>query len=266
MSVVLYHIIRYRRQVVRTNLMNSFPEKSLQEIKRIEKKFYVHLCDLVVEAIKMFSITEKEISERFTAENTEVVNDLLPFGKNIVLAGGHLNSWEYLALFGNRLTKFRMGGVYKALANPFFEKKMRAARGKFGTLLIPTTSVYDFFDQQHDEPVVMIFATDQSPPRPHKAYWTTFLNQETGVQTGAERFARKHEMPVVYGALMKRKRGFYTIIFEPICKHPDELPEPNAILEKATRLLEKRIREQPEYWLWSHRRWKHKNPSHATNE
>lgn len=266
MSLVLYYLVRYRRKVVRTNLTNSFPEKSPGEIQVIERKFYVHLCDLVVEAIKMFSITEKEISQRFVAENIEVLDRLLPMGKDVILAGGHLNSWEYLALYGNRLTKFRMGGVYKALANDFFERQMRKARGKFDTLLIPTTAVYDFFDQTREEPVVMIFATDQSPPRPHKAYWTTFLNQETGVQTGAERFARKYEMPVVYGALMKRKRGYYTIIFEPICDHPDEMPKPNSILEKATRLLEARIRQQPEYWLWSHRRWKHKNPNHAEHQ
>ena len=266
MRFFIYHIFRYRRKVVRDNLVSAFPEKPISEIKRIEVKFYQHLCDLIVEAIKMFSITEKEIAARFQARNIEVLDRLLPLGKDVILTGGHLNSWEYLALYGNKLTKFRMGGVYKALANPFFEKKMRIARGKFDALLIPTTQAYDFFEQPRTEPVVMIFATDQSPPKPEKAYWTTFLNQETGVQPGAERVARKYGLPVVYGALYKDKRGFYSIGIEHICTHPDEMPEPNSIIEKATRLLEQRIREQPEYWLWSHKRWKHKNPAHARTQ
>lgn len=265
MMGVVYYLARYRRKVVRQNLLNAFPEKSLKEIKTIERKFYLHLCDLIVEAIKMFSITEKEIAARFKARNIEELDRLLPLGKDVILTGGHLNSWEYLALYGNRLTKFRMGGVYKALENSFFERKMRKARGKFDALLIPTTEVYDFFEKPRSEPVAMIFATDQSPPRPHRAYWTTFLNQETGVQPGAERFARKYGLPVVYGALYKDKRGYYSIGIEPICEHPDEMPQ-DAIIEKATRLLEHRIRQQPEFWLWSHRRWKHKKPDNAGHE
>jgi len=260
---VLYYILRYRRKIVRENLTNAFPEKSKTEIIAIEKKFYLHLCDLLVEAIKMFSISEAEISKRFVARNIEALDRFYPLGKDVVLTGGHLNSWEYLALYGNGLTKFRMGGVYKALSNKFFERKMREARGKFGVLLVPTTEAYDFFEQKRDEPLVMIFATDQSPPNPQRAYWTTFLHQETGVQPGAERVARKYGLPVVYGALYKDKRGYYSIGIEHICDHPDDMPEPNAIIEKATRLLEARIIENPEYWLWSHRRWKHKNPNHV---
>lgn len=263
-SFLLYHIIRYRRKIVRQNLLNAFPEKPLEEIKEIERKFYTHLSDLLLEAIKMFSVTEKEMRKRFVGRNMEEMDRLLPLGKDVILTGGHLNSWEYLALFGNKVTQFRMGGVYKALSNPFFERKMREARGKFGALLIPTTEAYDFFEKPREEPVAMIFATDQSPPNPQKAYWTTFLNQETGIQPGAERVARKYGLPVVYGALYKDKRGYYSIGIEHICDHPDEMPEPNAIIEKATRLLEARIKENPEYWLWSHRRWKHKNP--ARNE
>lgn len=266
MRFVLYYLVRYRRKVVRENLVNAFPEKSEKEIKAIEWKFYQHLSDLFVEAIKMFSISEEEIKKRFVAKNIEQLDNLLPLGKDVVLAGGHLNSWEYLALFGNGVTQFRMGGIYKELQNPYFERKMREARGQFGALLIPTTEAYAFFEAKREEPVVMIFATDQSPRNSEKAYWTTFLNQETGVQRGAESISRKYGLPVVYGALIKEKRGHYSIEFEPICTHPDELPEPNAIIEQATRLLEKRIEQQPEYWLWSHRRWKRKKPPHAKHQ
>ena len=266
MRFVLYYVVRYRREVVRNNLVNAFPEKSLQEIKKIEWEFYRHLADLVVEGIKMFSITEKEISKRFTGRNIEEMDRLLAKGKDVILTGGHLNSWEYLALYGNALTKYRMGGVYKALQNPYFEKKMRKAREKFGVLLVPTTEAYEFFETPRNEPVAMIFATDQSPRNPERAYWTTFLNQETGVQRGAESMARKYGLPVVYGALLKVRRGYYTIEIEPICEHPDEMPEPNAIIEKATRLLERRILEQPAYWLWSHRRWKRKKPENAQHQ
>lgn len=263
MRPVLYYLVRYRRQVVRTNLLKAFPEKSLKDLKKIEWAFYLHLCDLVVEAIKMFSITEAEISKRFVGRNMEVLDRLLPLGKDVILTGGHLNSWEYLALYGNALTTFRMGGVYKALKNPFFEKKMRQAREKFGVLLVPTEEAFTFFEKPRDTQVAMIFATDQSPRKPEKAYWTTFLNQETGVQPGAEIFARKYGLPVVYGALLKEKRGHYCIEIEHICNHPDEMPDDNAIIEKATRLLEKRILEQPQYWLWSHKRWKHKKPANV---
>lgn len=262
-AFLLYHVIRYRRKVVRNNLVNAFPDKPLNEIIAIEKKFYLHLSDLLVEAIKMFSITEAEISKRFVGRNMEDLDRLMSLKKDVILTGGHLNSWEYLALYGNGLTKFRMGGVYKSLSNPFFEKKMRQAREKFGVLLIPTEQAFQFFEQPRDEQVVMIFATDQSPRKPEKAYWTTFLNQETGVQPGAEIFARKYELPVVYGALYKDRRGYYSIGIEHICNHPDELPEQNAIIEKATRLLEARILENPEYWLWSHKRWKHKKPENV---
>lgn len=263
MCFILHRIVRYRIKVVRTNLSNSFPEKSKEELSKIENEFYHHLCDTFMESIKMFSIKENEIRERFVGENMHVLDDLLPLGKDVVLAGGHLNNWEWLALYGNQVTKFRMGGVYKALSNKFFEKKMREARGKFGVLLIPTYEAFNFFEQKRNEPVAMIFATDQSPRKPEKSYWTTFLNQETGIQPGAEIMARKYEMPVVYGALIKVKRGYYKIKMIPVCQHPDELPEKGAIMEKLTRLLETEILKAPGQWLWSHRRWKHKKPSHV---
>jgi Kdo2-lipid IVA lauroyltransferase/acyltransferase len=260
---VLYRIIGYRKKVVRENLVNSFPHRSKTEIDEIEKGFYHHLCDIFLESIKMFSITEKEMSERFVGEKMELLDNLLALNKHVILTGGHLNNWEWLALYGNRITKFRMGGVYKELSNPYFEKKMRQARGQFGALLIPTTEAYNFFLQDQDEKVAMIFATDQSPRKPENCYWTTFLNQETGIQPGAERTARKYQLPVVYGALLKVKRGYYKLRIEVICSHPDEMPQEGAILEKATRLLEAEILKTPEQWLWSHRRWKHKKPENV---
>lgn len=266
MRLLLYYVVRYRRKVVRTNLINAFPDKSITEIRTIEWEFYRHLCDQVVEAIKMFSITEAQISKRFVGKHMDKMDRFLPNGTDVILTGGHLNSWEYLALYGNALTQFRMGGVYKSLSNTFFEKKMRKAREKFGVLLVPTQDAYAFFETKRNEQVAWIFATDQSPRNPERAYWTTFLNQETGVQRGAESMARKYGLPVVYGALIKEKRGHYSIEIESICDHPDEMPEPNSIIEKATRLLENRILQQPAYWLWSHKRWKHKKPPNAQHQ
>lgn len=248
-------MIGYRRKVVFQNLQNSFPEKSKRELKSIEKKFYRHLSDLLVESIKTFTISSEEALKRLKVRNPEVTDHFYNRGKNIVGVGGHNGNWEIYAVVCALQIKHDVSAFYTPLKNKFFDKKAKESRSRFGLNLIPT-SAKDSLQISKDKPGMMIFGIDQCPKKKQRAYWLNFLNQETGVQFGAEKYAREHNLPVVFGNIHKIKRGYYEVEYKVVCEDPSELPI-GGILEKSTQYLEDIIREQPQFWLWSHKRWKY---------
>lgn len=258
---VVYHVIGYRRKVVRANISNSFPEKSNKEILAIEKEFYWHLSDLIVESLKTFDISAEDALIRMKVRNPELVNAFFDKGKSVTAIAGHNGNWELYAVACAMQLKHKTGAYYTQLSSGFFEKLMKENRCRFGLNLVPT-SVKNGLPIPSDIPTFSIFAIDQCPRLSQKAYWMEFLNQETGVQFGAEKFAREHNTPVVLGNITKVKRGYYEIEYYLICENPSELPL-GGILEKGTRLIEEKIREQPAYWLWSHKRWKHRREDYV---
>ena len=256
--IILYKIIGYRVGVVNTNLTNSFPEKSPEEIKDIRNKFYHHLCDLIVESIKLFSISEKEVKKRIIFVNPEVTDAYFDKGQSIMIVGGHCNNWEYTVV-GGLYVSHEMVALYSPLSNNFFEKKMKESRSRFGITLLSTRDAKAFFKDPPENPVMMIFGSDQSPSSSTNAYWTRFLNQDTAVLYGLEKYAKRLNYPVFYAEIRKVKRGCYEFSFELIEENPASTTY-GEISEIHVRRLEKQILENPEYWLWTHKRWKREKP------
>ena len=258
--VVLYYLIPYRKKVVMANLAKAFPEKSEAERKIICRKFYRHFCDLVLESIKNFSITDAQARKRFVTINPEVINDYAEKGQSVIVSGGHYTNWELWAISGPQVLKTTLLGIYKKLSNNYFDQKMIESRGKFGMKLVRTVDVSEYLKNNKEELKGIVLAFDQSPSDPKKCVWINFMGIETGALFGTEKFAKEYNYPVVYGRMSKVKRGYYTINYEVIGKPPYAF-ETGEILQKLHDELEKDIRKDPEYWLWTHKRWKHKRPA-----
>lgn len=258
--LVLYHMVMYRRKVVGTNLKNSFPEKSDVERKIIEKKFYRHLSDIMIETFKLTHMSQRSQKKRFTYSNLEIIDKLREEKRDVIAVLGHYNNWEWPTLLPYYL-KYKTVIIYKPLQNKYFNNFINKQRSKFGIILTPTSNVIREIIKYRSNNIntVSIFISDQIPARDDIKYWTTFLNQDTAVFTGAGKIASKYDMAVVFFHIQKIKRGHYNLDIELLYEHTAGLSE-NEITETHVRRLEEIIREEPEYWIWSHRRWKHKKP------
>jgi KDO2-lipid IV(A) lauroyltransferase len=253
-----YYLIRFRTNIVIQNLTNSFPDKSHREIEQIAKKFYRHFCDQIVEGLKMFSISKSELLKRSRHINAEIMDRFYDNGQSIIIVTGHYNNWEMWAQSCNPQMKHQAVGIYTPLSNKFFDNKFARSRGRHGTILVAKNWVKKYFAKKNDQPQAIIFGVDQSPsPNTKKVYWTTFLNQDTPVMFGSEKYAKEYNYPIIFAAIKKVIRGYYTVNFEMLIENPGETAY-GEITEKHTRRLEEIILEQPEYYLWSHRRWKRK--------
>jgi KDO2-lipid IV(A) lauroyltransferase len=256
--LVLYYFPSYRRDVVAMNLKNSFPEKSPAELKSIAKKFYRHLADIFVETLYVTHMSLDEQRKRFTYTNLEIMDKLREEKRDVIAVLGHYNNWEWPTLLPFYL-KFKTIIIYRPLQNEYFDRYIRKQRSKNGIVLTPTSMVIRelLTNRKNNINTVSVFLTDQTPAVTEIRYWTTFLNQDTAVYTGAEKIASRYDMAVVFFNVQKIKRGFYNLRIELLLDHTAHLSE-NEITEAHIKRLEEIIRDKPEYWLWSHRRWKHK--------
>lgn len=256
---LIYHVIGYRKTVVLENLKLAFPNKPEQELLRIRKKFFKHLMDLLMESVKAFSISEKEILKRYTYKNPELVNKYAEEGRNIALVGAHQANWEWstsLALVLN----IDVLGAYTKLNNKYFEKAVRKSREKFGVIGYKTSDMIKGMKQRFSkkEKGAYILLSDQSP-QPHKTYyWREFFNIKVPVHTGAEMLSKRFDLVVINYVAKKVKRGHYEVEFQLITDQPKEF-ENYQVTDRYTELTEKNILEQPEFYLWSHKRFKHSN-------
>jgi KDO2-lipid IV(A) lauroyltransferase len=261
LSDLLYFFFRfiftYRKEVVFGNIQRSFPKHTEKEHRAIMYGFYRHLCDLIVEGIRLFSIPKKEVLKRFKVINPSVMDKYFEQGKDVVLVGGHYNNWEMLSAGIDLQIKHKSTGIYAPLKNAFFNKAFLDSRGKYGTQLISKKETSDFFKADRDVPACIIFGADQSPTYSKHVIWTTFLNQDTAVAVGTEMLSKRHRCPVIYGAIEKVSRGHYTLTFTEICEDASKT-KPEEITKAHTRMLENQIIQKPAYWLWSHKRWKRK--------
>jgi Kdo2-lipid IVA lauroyltransferase/acyltransferase len=255
--VVIYKMVGYRKKVVLQNIANSFPEKTHEEHLQIVSAFYSHLCDLVVESIKVFTISDEQVKQRFRFINPEYIDRFFEKGQSVILAGGHYNNWELFAVAIDEAIKHQSVALYKKLNNKFFDEKMRSSRGKYGLRMISTKTAKEEFEK--DGLRVIIFGVDQSPRNPKTCYWSDFLSQDTSMSFGVEKYAKEYNYPVLYGRINKVKRGHYTFEFSDALEEPRRTSH-GEITKRIHHLLEKDIVAQPEYWLWSHKRWKHKRP------
>src|SRR6478609_6781504 len=252
MYLVIYHGVGYRKKVVLKNIRNSFPTKTDAEHTEIARKFYRHFCDLTLESLKVFTISEKDIHERMVLKNPGVIDKFFNQGKSVIVAGGHYNNWELFAVAIDSLVKHQTIAIYKPLTSQYFDEKMRQTRSKYGLRMISTKIVKEVFESERKNLTATIFGVDQSPPYTAKAHWMTFLNQETGVLFGAEKYAKEYNYPVIFGRIHKVKRGYYSFELETVTDEPTQAGQ-GEIMEKITRLLERDIIDKPEFWLWSHK-------------
>ena len=256
--IIIYYIVRYRRDVVATNLKKSFPQKTEKELKKIEKAYYHHLLDLFIEVISMINISDKSIKKRNKFMNIELLDDLSKRNIGVVGVAGHYCNWEWFNYL-NANCNYRGLAIYKPLSDKNFEKFMNSIREKYGSIAVPmkrTLKQLIIQTRKGELPFSMMVA-DQSPGNDENNYWTTFLNQETPVYMGVEKIAKKFNHAVVFINMRKVKRGYYETSFELITDKPKETKD-YEITEKHLRMLEKQITDTPEHWIWSHKRWKHK--------
>lgn len=254
----LYYLPGYRRNVTSQNLRNSFPEKSPGELAGIEKKFYRHLADLFVESLKLTHLGNKELKRRFTLTNPEVLEQLHDSGRDIVVAHSHYNNWEWLVCLP-LYTKFKCISIYKPLQDRLFDRFLNRLRSRNNMGLTPMNHIIrDIIDnRKRNTRVLYGFIADQTPALPDIRYWATFLNQETPIYLGIEKIAVKYDMAVVFFNVKKIRRGYYSLTAELLFEHCKWLPE-FLITTTHVKRLERQIRENPEYWIWTHRRWKYK--------
>jgi KDO2-lipid IV(A) lauroyltransferase len=259
--LVLYYIISYRRKVVAENLRNSFSEKSADELKIIEKKFYHHLADLMIEILKLTHMSKAQSLEHMKIDNAELLERLHSEGRDVIAVIGHYNNWEWLKSLVFH-TQYQTVSIYKPLQDKRFDKFLLDLRNREGMILTPMSLVVREIIEARkaDRRSIYSFITDQTPPKGDIKYWTKFLNQDTPVYLGVEKIASKYDMAVVFFNVRKIRRGYYCYTPELLFEHSTGLPE-FAITERHVRRLEEVIRENPQYWIWSHRRWKHKKPS-----
>lgn len=258
--VILYYVIGYRRKVVATNLRNSFPEKSEAERKIIERRFYRHLADLFVETLKATHLSAGQISKRFKVRDWTLAERLCREGKDAIFVCSHYNNWEWLssAILESPYKGFT---VYKPLKNKYFDRFMTNLRTKYGVFASPMQQILrDLVTfRKRNIRTGTAFIADQTPTLNENVYWTTFLNQDTDFYRGPEKVAIMLDTAVFYLNVIKVKRGYYEVDIKLITEHP-RAEAPDFITSRTVGMLEEIIRGKPEYWLWSHRRWKHKKP------
>jgi Kdo2-lipid IVA lauroyltransferase/acyltransferase len=257
LSWLMYRVFKYRKKLIVSNLRNSFSEKSEIEIQRICRQFYRHLADTMLESVKTFTVAKEEVLPRIYCKNPEVIDLFAEQNKSVLMVAGHYSGFEWLVFAVDLLIKHQVTAVYRPLNNVFFDKKIRESRSRMGLQLVPMPDTKQFLESGMTTPNAVVFAMDQSPSNPTNAHWITFLDQDTPVLFGSEKYAKEYDLPVVFAHLEKRERGCYGIVFEVVTDNPRQTAQ-GEITENMMRLLEKDIREEPQYWLWSHRRWKHK--------
>ncbi len=255
-SNLLYYIVYplYRRKVVRKNLTHAFPGTSKRELQTLEKSFYKHFCDLLVEYIKSLTITPSQIATRCTIQNVVLLEKLYAQGRPILLVTGHQGNWEWAANAIALQTNYQVGVVYKPLSNPYFDRLVKRIRERFGRFTIPEKQVLRTMLSYDAIPKATAFLADQAP-NPDHAYVMEFLNQPTYVTTGVEKLAVKLNQVVVYVHISKVKRGYYALELELLVENPTTVPA-RDITSLYMQSLEKDIYQQPALWLWSHNRWK----------
>lgn len=260
-SPTLQYLLKYRVKVVEDNLYKSFPCKTEKELKTIKKLFYNHLSDVFIEGLKMLTISKKNLIRRYSCQNKEAIDKYYKENQSLIFVSSHYNNWEYMVLSLGMQFSFQGLGVGKRMSNNIFGDLMHKKRTRYGTEVCYSDNVKNTIEQKKKEkqPTIIMLLADQSPNDCHKCYWTEFLNQDTPTIFGPESLAKKENYPIIYYKVNKIKRGYYSFELIPLEDKPRET-EYGEITLKYLYQLEKTIKDAPQYWLWSHKRWKHKRP------
>lgn len=251
---VLYYVIKYRRTVAFDNLHRAFPEKSEKEIRKIAWASYRNLTDIMLESFKGMVISEKTMKKRFKMTNTQIVDDYAEQNKNIIYLSGHLANWEW-AIIAGKYVKHKVISIFKPLKNPRVNQYMKSNRERFGMKLLPMKETRRAFETK--EPFALVLVADQSPRPSNNVIWVNFFNTITPCLHGPEGYAKKYNIPLVFGEFHRIKRGYYRVDTFKLIDEPLKCKK-NEITQIYMNRLEKFIRQKPELWIWTHKRWKHK--------
>ena len=257
----MFYIVRYRRKLVYQNMKDSFPEKSEKEIRRMEKAFYHHFCDYIVETIKLLHISDKETRKRVKFHNTEALQEIVDNGGSCLMLLGHYGNWEFVpsVTLWMRKGSVIFAQIYRPLNNKWFDRFFLKLRGRYHSECIAKQdtlrSILRY--KSSGRPSITGFMADQTPSPANIHHWVNFLNHDTPVFTGVEKIAHKVGFSVFYFDVEKIKRGYYSVTIREISKNPKETEE-FEITNKYMEMMETTILRAPEYWLWTHNRWKHK--------
>ncbi len=247
----------YRKTIIDLNLMNAFSHKRSEELWFIRSNYYRHLADFFVETIKSISISKTELKERIQLqhESYALLKKYEKTGQHIFVVLGHYGNWEWASLLAGLETKLPSYAIYSQPSNKTFEKFLLKNRSRFGCQLVAMNQIKSLYSNLQKNPSLVAFVADQTPVDTDNAYWTKFMSIDTPFFKGFDTLAQRINAIVLYVSIQKLNRGFYELSFETITENAKEEGE-NFIVEKYIRLLEKDIHNKPEYWLWSHRRWK----------
>lgn len=255
---LLYKVIGYRRKVVWQNLTTSFPEKSEEELRSIERGFYHFFCDYLVETVKLMTISQEEIKRRMVFKGTEPVDELLRNGQSCALYMGHFCNWEWVSSLPLWLTPEAVcGQIYHPLENKDFDRLFLRSRQRMGAVSIPMAETLRKIVEYRQAGKAMIigYISDQVPFWINMHHWLDFLHHDTPVLTGTERIVKKVNHVVFYLDVRRVRRGYYEAEFKQITMEPQKMAD-FEITDIYFRMLEESIRQRPEFWLWSHNRWK----------
>ena len=255
----LYHVLRYQRRRVDTNLARAFPDASTSERARIARRSYRNTITALFETIKVLRISRAEILRRVQVRNQSLIEDYLNKGQMVIAATAHQCNWEWLLPVVSATLSYPVDGVYKPLRSPALTDLLIRVRSRFGSHPIPTTNVTRELLKRRHIPRLLGLVADLCPEKDEEKHWTRFLNQDTAFYTGPGKLARVANAPLVFIAMSRIRRGYYEISFEPLAE-PPYCETPGAILERYVRRLEAQILSQPEDWLWIYHRWRYPTP------
>lgn len=257
MYLFVYHVIRYRRRVVWTNLTSAFPEKNERDLKQTERDFYHWFCDYIVETFKMITISSEEMRRRMVFKGTDTIDRLVSEGKSCGVMLGHYCNWEWISTLPLAVSdKCVCAEIYHPIENPDFNNIFLKIRQRFGSICIPMQETLRHIVKYHQagESLVIGYIADQKPNWRNIHLWVNFLNHETPVFTGSERIIKRTGQAFFYGDVRRVRRGYYECEFKLIALSPQEIPN-YKLTERYMHELENTIRREPAYWLWSHDRW-----------
>ncbi|MCF6182201.1 lipid A biosynthesis acyltransferase [Lutibacter sp.] len=257
--VLLYYVIGYRKKVVLYNLKLAFPNKPEEEIFTIRKKFYHHFVDIFIEMIKSFTVSKEEVYKRYKYTNVELLNEMYKDGKSAILMGPHYANWEWIMSIDS-FVGYKGYAAYTKVNNKYFNKKIINSREKFGTHLMQTSKIITEIQYNKKNNIQSMYGllSDQSPQIHKTHYWRDFFGVKVPVHTGGEMLAKKYDLNVVYMNVKKIKRGYYETTFSLITTNATKYPNyelTDIFIDK----VEKQVQNKPEYYFWTHKRFKHKD-------
>lgn len=254
-----YYLVGYRRKVITQNLRNSFPDKSEEEIRKIQKKFYRNFSDYLVETIKSFSISETESRVRMQHINQDVFHEVQKEGKNIILLAGHVFNWEWINALARIVPQKHCHPVYRKVNSNFWENQMKKVRNKFGNEALEANEVIlNIFRNKNDGDSIYMFVADQTPHFSHVTYGLEFMNQRTPAFIGYDKLATRMDLAFIYCEMKKVKRGYYQVNYYRIYPDNEKFTE-HEVVRKFHKMLENTLHKHPDNYLWSHRKWKYQD-------